>query len=101
MTDYHGVLLRPVVSEKSLDMAEHEGKFQFRVAITANKIEIRQAVEHVFPKVHVTKVNTLIVRGKRQRRMTRGRRVEGYTSRWKKAIVTLAPGEKLDIFENI
>ena len=100
MTDYHGILIQPIISEKSLDLSRL-GKYSFRVPMTANKIEIRRAVETVFPKVHVTKVNTVIVRGKRQRRVTRGKRVEGYKPDWKKAIVTLAAGETLPIFENI
>jgi large subunit ribosomal protein L23 len=96
----HDILIRPIVSEKSIDQSR-EGKFQFCVPMTANKIEIRKAIEVVFPNVHVAKVNTLIVRGKRQRRLTRGKRIEGYKPSWKKAIVTLAPGEKLSIFENL
>jgi large subunit ribosomal protein L23 len=100
MTDPYGILIRPVLSEKSLSMGD-AGKFSFRVPMSANKIEIRQAIAVVFPSVHVTKVNTLIVRGKQQRRASRGRKVQGYAPHWKKAIITLAPGEKLPIFENL
>ena len=69
--------------------------------ITANKIEIRAAVETVFPKVHVVHVNTLIVKGKEQHRASRNRRVHGFSPNWKKAIVTLRPGETIPIFENL
>jgi len=100
MNNPYGVLLRPIISEKSLSMAQ-ESKFQFRVPMTTNKIEIRQAVETIFPKVHVLGVNTMIVKGKMQRRVSGGRRVQGYKSNWKRAIVTLAPGEVLPMFENL
>jgi large subunit ribosomal protein L23 len=100
VTDPHLILISPIISEKSLDLTQ-AGKFQFRVAMTANKIEIRKAIEAVFPRVHVTKVNTIIVKGKLQRRASGGRRVEGYKPDWKKATVTLAPGEKIPIFENL
>lgn len=100
MSDPHVILIRPIVTEKSMIQKDH-GKYQFRVPMTANKIEIRRAIEAVFPKVHVAKVNTLIVRGKQQHRLSRGRRVQGYSPHWKKAIVTLAPGETLPIFDNL
>lgn len=93
--DPRDIIIRPVVSEKSYGLAESAGKYTFEVAGDSNKIEIREAVEAQF-HVHVTAVNTLWVRGKKRRL---GRMPEGRTKRWKKAIVTLAPGDSIAIFE--
>jgi large subunit ribosomal protein L23 len=86
------ILLRPVVSEKSYGLLD-EGKYTFIVAPTANKTQIRQAVEEVF-HVKVTGVNTLNRQGKRRRT----RRGFGQRPDTKRAIVTLADGERIDIF---
>ncbi len=88
------VLIRPMLTEKSNRLAG-QGKYVFRVADYANKVEIRRAVEHAF-QVHVTKVNIVRVRGK-QRRL--GRYPAGRTENWKKAIVTLAKGQSIPLFE--
>ncbi len=86
------ILLRPVVSEKSYGLLD-EGKYTFIVAPHANKTQIRQAVEEVF-RVKVTGVNTLNRQGKRRRtRFGWGKRVDT-----KRAIVTLADGDRIDIF---
>ena len=86
------ILLRPVVSEKSYGLLD-EGKYTFVVAPYANKTQIRQAVEEVF-RVKVTGVNTLNRQGKRRRtRFGWGKRVDT-----KRAIVTLADGDRIDIF---
>ena len=86
------ILLRPVVSEKSYGLLD-EGKYTFIVAPHANKTQIRQAVEEVF-RVKVTGVNTLNRQGKRRRtRFGWGKRVDT-----KRAIVTLAEGDRIDIF---
>ena len=86
------VLLRPVVSEKSYGLLD-EGKYTFVVAPDANKTQIKQAVEEVF-RVKVTGVNTLNRQGKRRRTRTGwGKRVDT-----KRAIVTLAEGDRIDIF---
>jgi large subunit ribosomal protein L23 len=86
------VLLRPVVSEKSYGLLD-EGKYTFVVAPEANKTQIKQAVEEVF-RVKVTGVNTLNRQGKRRRtRFGWGKR-----SDTKRAIVTLAEGDRIDIF---
>jgi len=74
-----------------------EGRYTFEVAPTANKIQIKEAVETAFD-VKVLAVNTLTVHRKARREKTRFR---GYRSGWKKAIVTLAPGDKIDIFEGV
>ena len=86
------ILLRPVVSEKSYGLLD-EGKYTFVVAPDANKTQIKQAVEEVF-RVKVTGVNTLNRQGKRRRtRHGWGKRPDS-----KRAIVTLAEGDRIDIF---
>lgn len=94
MKDIYQVVDRPLVTEKSMDLAKF-GKYTFKVAKEANKIEIREAVEKLF-NVTVLKVNTVSVKGK----IVRGRRM-GRTPDWKKAIVTLKPGDKITIFEGL
>lgn len=96
MKDPYQIIERPLLTEKSMDLS-HVGKYTFRVAKDANKIEIRDAVEKIF-KVKVAKVNTLIVKGKKRRM---GRFPEGRTSDWKKAIVTLKPGQSITLFEGL
>lgn len=96
MKDPYQIIERPLLTEKSMDMS-HVGKYTFRVALDANKIEIAQAVERIF-KVEVAKVNTLRVRGKKRRM---GRMPEGRTSDWKKAIVTLKSGQSITMFEGL
>lgn len=94
MKDPYEIIKSPLVTEKTMQgTALH--KYSFSVAPDSNKIEIKEAIEKVF-NVHVTKVNTLNVKGKTRRR---GRAPQGRTSDWKKAIVTLAEGEHIDIFE--
>jgi large subunit ribosomal protein L23 len=95
MKDPRDVILRPVVSEKSYGLLD-ENVYTFIVAPRANKTEIRQAVESIF-NVRVEKVNTLNRRGKR----TRNRRTNTFGKRpdTKRAIVTLAEGDKIDLFQ--
>jgi len=90
------VIERPLVTEKSIAGAEG-GKYTFRVRKNVNKIEIGRAVEQIF-NVKVADVNTMTVRGKKKRL---GRYPEGRTADWKKAIVTLRPGYKIEIFEGM
>ena len=90
----HDILLRPVVTEHSARNSERYNKYTFRVHSGANKIQIRQAVQTLF-NVKVTKVATLNVPPKRKGGL-RTRR-PGFTSGWKKAIVTLAPGDTIDL----
>jgi len=94
--DAFATIVRPVVSEKSTVLGE-QGKYIFEVAPGANKIQIKHAVEQAFAnkKVQVSAVNILHVAGKVRRR---GKSV-GMTRSWKKAIVTLRAGQRLDLFE--
>ncbi len=92
MNSAYNVIVRPIVSERSYDLME-QGKYTFEVAKGACKQEIIDAVEKIF-NVHVVKVNTMNVRGKEKR----VRYQSGMTRSWKKAIVTLAEGESIEIF---
>lgn len=96
--DAYSTIVRPVVSEKSTVLGE-QGKYIFEVAPTANKIQIKAAIETAFAnkKVQVSDVNIIHVPGKVRRR---GRSV-GMTRTWKKAIVTLRGGQRLDLFEGV
>ena len=90
------IVLAPVITEKSV-AALSEKKYTFRVADGANKIEIAKAVEEIFG-VKVAKVNTISMKGKK-RRMGR---FEGYTSDWKKAVVTLTEDSKtIEFFDGL
>ncbi len=93
---FRTIIQRPLVTEKSMQQAEAEPvhKYHFRVHPDANKIEIRRAIEALF-NVRVTKVNTMMVRGKGRRRTMRHR--EGHTEQWKKAIVTLMAGDRIEV----
>lgn len=92
MTDYRDVILAPILTEKTLKMMDQDNKYTFRVPKTVNKIEIREAVEHLFG-VKVTNVNTLNVKPKKKRV---GRFV-GKTSAYKKAIVTVEKGQTIPV----
>ena len=89
MNNYLDIILAPVITEKSAAM-EAEGKYVFKVAIKANKTEVRQAIEKKF-NVKVEKVNIINSHPKHKR----VGRYEGMTSRYKKAIVTLAKGSTI------
>ena len=95
------ILIRPLVTEKLTSLME-DGNYAFVVDLSANKVEIRRAVEARFPGVQVKEVRTMVVRGKRRRQFTRRGVREGRTARFKKAIVTLTPdSEQIDFFEGI
>jgi large subunit ribosomal protein L23 len=96
------VILRPVISEKSIDESSR-GKYTFAVHEKANKIQIKAAVEELYKSEGVTVigVNVLTTKAKEKRRSTRRGRLSGYTSPWRKAIVTLAPGQKIEFFEGV
>ena len=96
------IILRPVVSEKSIDESGR-GKYTFAVHQRANKIQIKAAVEELYKKEGVTvmSVNVLTTKAKEKRRGTRRGRIIGHTTPWRKAIVTLAPGQKIEFFEGV
>lgn len=87
------IIIKPVISEKTTGMME-ENKYVFKVAFKANKLMVKKAINDLFG-VKPEKVNVMVVRGKKRRlRFKFGNR-----SAWKKAIVTLKPGEKIEIFD--
>jgi large subunit ribosomal protein L23 len=92
----HEVLRRPLVTEKNTAVQAPQGKYVFEVAVEANKEQIKQAVEKAF-NVSVTEVNVMTVAGKKHR--MRGREVRNPS--WKKALVTLKPGDKIELFEGV
>jgi len=94
MKELHHILRKPLITEKSNLMKELANQVAFEVSPTATKIEIRKAVEEVF-KVKVVGVQTARMTGKRKR----FGRTMGKKPDWKKAVVTLAPGERVDFFE--
>lgn len=93
------VLIRPLYTEKIARLQESENKYAFEVAKDANKIEIRREIEKKFD-VKITSIQTMVMQGKMKQQLTRGGRFSGRRPDWKKAIVTLAEGDKLDLFEN-
>ena len=88
----YDILREPVITEKMAADTEKRGKYAFRVHFEATKGDIKSAVEKIF-NVHVTRVNTMVQPGK----WRRVRVQPGKTAEWKKAIVTLKKGEKIDI----
>ncbi|MBQ7037553.1 MAG: 50S ribosomal protein L23 [Clostridia bacterium] len=96
MMNARDIILAPVITEKAVSLLP-EKKYTFRVADSANKIEIAKAVEEIFG-VKVAKVNTISMKG-HLRRMGRN---QGYTSDWKKAVVTLKPDSKtIEFFDGM
>ena len=94
--DPHQIIIRPVISEKSYNLIETDGQYTFQVDRRANKNQIKRAVESAFD-VSVAKVNTVNVKSKPKRQgLTRGR-----TAAWKKAVVKLAEGERIELFEGV
>ena len=92
MKDPREVIIRPIITEHSYDMMENN-VYTFEVAKKSNKVEIAQAIKAIFD-VDVVKVNTLNVKAKPKR----VRYQKGYTRTWKKAMVTLKPGDSIELF---
>jgi len=94
------IIIKPIVTEKMTQLGEKFNRYGFKVQKDANKIEIKQAVEALY-NVTVTDVNTLIVAPKKKNRFTKSGVINGQTSAYKKAIVTLKEGEQIDFYSNI
>ncbi len=92
LRDEYAIVKKPRITEKSTALSEKTNAYTFEVARDANKVEIRKAVEKLF-KVKVEKVRTAVVKGKPKR----VRQQWGRTPDWKKAIVTLAEGQRIDV----
>ena len=96
MEDAYKIIRRPLITEKSTIQKEMDNQLAFEVDRRANKIEIKKAVERIF-KVQVETVRTMNYQGKKKRLgRTMGRR-----RHWKKAVVTLKPGQKIEFFEGV
>ena len=92
------VIKRPVITEKSQAASEETRQYTFEVDRRANKLQVKEAVEAVFPNVTVMKVNVINIPAKRGHH---GRRLVVKESAWKKAIVRLAPGQTIQFFEGV
>ena len=92
----HSVLMRPLITEKATRL-HGENKYAFEVQKHANKAQVREAVEKGFD-VKVTAVNVMVMKGKSH--LVRGNRIKAGQD-WKKAVVTLAPDDKLELFEGM
>ncbi len=96
MKDARDIIIAPIISENSMEQMEEANTYSFKVAKKANKIEIRNAVEEIF-NVNVVNVNTMNVRGKKRRLGFH----EGKKPDWKKALVKLAAGDEIEIYEGL
>ena len=92
----YDILRRPVITEKNTYLME-QSKYTFEVVKGANKIQIAEAVETCFPNVKVVSVNTMLMPRKQRRRG----RIVGELSGWKKAVVTLREGDRIEMFEGV
>ena len=94
------IIINPIVTEKMTQISEKFNRVCFRVSGSANKLEIKKAVED-FYNVTVVKVNTSNYHGKKKSRYTKSGLINGMTASYKKAIVTLKDGDKIDFYSNI
>ncbi|MCK4832720.1 MAG: 50S ribosomal protein L23 [Anaerolineales bacterium] len=95
---YRDIIRRPVVTEKSTELADEHFQYVFEVDARANKHQIKEAVELVWPNVDVVKVRVMNMPAKRAKRW---RKMITRKKGWKKAIVTLLPGQRLEMFEGV
>ncbi|HYK44432.1 MAG TPA: 50S ribosomal protein L23 [Parafilimonas sp.] len=94
------VLIKPIITEKANNQQEKLKRYAFKVSKRANKLEIKKAVED-FYGVSVIDVNTLVVPGKNKTRYTKAGFIKGVRPSYKKALVTLAEGDTIDLYANI
>ena len=92
----HDIVIRPLITEKTSIQKEVNNQITFEVDRKANRVEIKKAIENIF-NVNVVGVRTMQVKGKAKQRG----RIAGKRRDWKKAIVTLMPGERIDFFEGV
>jgi len=96
--DPYRIVIQPLLTERSTALREDQKKYSFWVNIKANKIEIKHAIEAIFPGVRVVTVNTMTMRGKTSR--ISGNK-KSQRPDWKKAIVSLRPEDNIEIYEGI
>ncbi|MBP5999399.1 MAG: 50S ribosomal protein L23 [Sediminibacterium sp.] len=94
------ILIKPILTEKANAQQEKLSRYAFKVNRRANKLEIKTAVEQ-FYGVNVVDVNTLVVPGKSKTRSTKSGIISGVKSGYKKALVTVAEGESIDLYASI
>ena len=100
MSKTMGIIIKPIVTEKMTQISEKFNRVGFQVAHSANKIEIKKAVEEMY-NVTVISVNTSNYHGKKKSRYTKAGIINGMTATYKKAIVTLKEGDTIDFYSNI
>ncbi|RWZ88870.1 MAG: 50S ribosomal protein L23 [Hydrotalea sp. AMD] len=94
------ILIKPVLSEKANVQQEKLRRYTFKVVRAANKLQIKQAIES-FYGITVVDVNTVVVPGKNKTRYTKAGFIKGKKSSYKKALVTVAEGDTIDLYANI
>jgi len=94
------VLIKPILTEKANNQQEKLRRYAFKVNRRANKLEIKKAVEDMYG-VAVTDINTVVVPGKNKTRYTKAGYIQGVKPSYKKAYVTVAEGETIDLYANI
>ncbi len=95
-----GIIIKPVITEKMTKLTDKFNRYGFQVKKDANKLQIKDAVEKMY-NVTVIKVNTMNYGGKKKSRYTKSGLLEGKTSAFKKALVTLKEGDTIDFYSNI
>ena len=95
-----GLIIKPVITEKAENLAEKSNKYSFIVEKTANKVEIKKEIEKKYG-VNVTDVNTIRMPGKVKVKGTRSGYQVGRISSYKKAIVSVEEGERIDLYKNV
>lgn len=96
----HQILISPLITEKMTNITADKGKYGFLVNPKANKIQIAKAIEEKF-NVHVTDVKTINHQGKTKTQFRKSGRFTGKTAKYKKAIISLKEGEKIELFEAV
>lgn len=94
------ISIKPIVTEKATALTEKGGRYTFRVSPEANREQIAQMITKLYG-VKVVSVNTMVCRGRDKSRYTKSGLLKGKTSKYKKAVVTLAEGETIDYYSNI
>lgn len=94
------VLIKPILTEKANNQQEKLGRYSFKVSRNANKLEIKKAVEE-FYGVSVVDVNTVVAPGKNKTKFTKAGFIQGVRPSYKKAYITVAKGESIDLYANI
>lgn len=94
------IILKPVITEKMTQMGEKLNRYGFLVDKRANKLQIRKAIKDIYG-VEVADINTMVLPGKAKTKYTKTGFINGRSQSYKKAIITLAQGEKIDFYSNI